>query len=630
MKDILRIYQIMLQHWGYLLIGLIAMLGYAAFSGASLTMVVPLFDYVFKPTQGDVLYNNSSELIQALRNILTNNLSSNSFLEIVINSELQNSLLSALKNVLSSTSSFLLLKIVSAMVIVMILLKNLFFYLNRIMFLNLHGKTIEDIRNQLFEKYMSLSLSFFSKNKVGDSLVRMINDVDIVSNNLIVSVMGILRDIILIVVFVYIAIFLNLRLFLISMIIFPIFAYLVTLLGKKVKKHSKRIQSKISDMFSQVEEVLTNIKIIKAYNQEDNEVKKFRKINNSYFLSWIRAENYGSLNVPISEVTSAIAGASVLMIGGYEVIKGTGGFTLGNFTAFLLALFSVLHPLKVISRAYSNIKKAMVSLNRISEVLNLEPQIIEIENPILKDDFVDSISLKNVNFSYDGTTNVLTDISLDIKKGEKIAFVGSSGAGKTTLANVIARLYDTTSGKLTIDGVSIKHISIKSLRKLFGLVTQDSILFSDTIFNNLTFNNDKENYEQKVIEALEIANATDFVKVLPNGIHEHLHAKGHSFSGGQRQRLCIARAVVNDPPILIFDEATSSLDTESEKNVQLALEKATSNRTVIIIAHRLSTVLSCDRIFVMDKGRIICSGTHKELLDNCERYRHLYNIQFDN
>ncbi|HHE37571.1 MAG TPA: ABC transporter ATP-binding protein, partial [Candidatus Cloacimonetes bacterium] len=323
-----------------------------------------------------------------------------------------------------------------------------------------------------------------------------------------------------------------------------------------------------------------------------------------------------------------ITGVVVLLIGGKQVLSGNSDFTFGNFIAFILAVFSMLYPLKILTKAYANIRKALVSIERVSEILNRKESIIESKSQLRKSNFHDKIELQEVCFQYDEEKEILKDISFDISKGEKVAIVGSSGSGKTTLVNLLPRMYDVKSGKILIDGTSVKEINLKDLRNLFGIVTQESILFTDSIKNNIGYGTLKPVSQKEIEDAARIAFADEFIDNLPEQYDHFLHPKASNLSGGQKQRLCIARAIVGNPPILIFDEATSSLDTEAERKVQKAIEQATKNRTVIVIAHRLSTVLSSDKIIVLDQGKIVGIGHHEELLKSCERYKTLYEMQF--
>lgn len=304
-------------------------------------------------------------------------------------------------------------------------------------------------------------------------------------------------------------------------------------------------------------------------------------------------------------------------------------FSLGDFTAFLFAVFSMLHPLKNITQLYTEVKKAGVSLDRISLVLNQESQIKDNAESLAKESFEDKIVFEQVGFYYKPGEYVLQDLDLTIPKGMKIAFVGASGGGKTTVTNLINRMYEVKDGRITIDGIDIRRIKLDDLRQLFGVVTQDSVLFTKTVRENIAYGSRKELSDAEIRQAAQIAHADEFIRQFPDGYDQLLDIKGLNLSGGQKQRLCIARAIVDNPPILIFDEATSALDTESERKVQDAIDEATRNRTVILIAHRLSTILAADKIVVLEDGKILDQGKHEELLERCTRYQTLYNLQFN-
>ena len=628
-KDIIRIIKIMLSHWGYLVSGLFFMLGFALFSGTSITLVIPLMDNVFKSSSDLILYNDATSFFVAIQDSITQFITTNgSFLQLT-NKEALEPLLDNLNTIMLHTDSHLLLWIISGAMISIIILKNIFFYGQKVFFANLRGRTIKDIRDLIYKKYLYQSLAFFNENKVGDSLVRMVSDVQIVGNFLVNSFLNSLQQICLIIIFAWIALFLNAKLFLLSMVLLPIFSFIIYLLGNKIKKYSKRIQQQSSNMFSNVEEKLNSMRIVKAFSREQYEMAKFEEINSKHFKFWRKSIIYQTFNVPLSEMNGVVTGVVVLMIGGYQVLDPNVNFSFGSFIAFMLAIFSLLHPMKVITKAYADIRKAMVSVERISEILNRESEITESTSQIKKRDFDSAIEYKNVNFSYNGSEKVLKEINLTINKGEKIALVGSSGSGKTTMVNLLERMYDTTSGEILIDKNNIRDIKLQDLRTLMGTVTQESILFGDTISNNIEYGTLKKVTQEEIAKAAKIAYADEFIDSLPEKYKTLLHTRASNLSGGQRQRLCIARAIVADPPILIFDEATSALDTEAEMKVQKAIEQATKNRTVIVIAHRLSTILSSDKIVVMDDGKIVGMGKHNKLIETCERYRILYELQFD-
>ncbi len=619
----------MLRYWVYIIVGLVFMFGYAVLSGISITMVIPLFNNVFTPQKTQSIYTNFYEFSNAINRVISELLVQTENILDIVKHQYRQPFINGIKEVLSLTDPLFLLYLICAIVIILTIIKNLFYFVNKIMFANLRGKTILSIRNVMFEKYLKQSLAFFNVNKVGDSIVRMVSDVDIVNDKLLFPIFNVIRDLILLLVYTGIAISISAKLFLFSLIVLPFFSILLTLLGKKVKKYSKRIQAKFSDMFSNIEEVLNNMRIVKAFSREDMELEKFKKINKKYFIFWRKSVVYAGINIPLSELSGTLMGVLIIVLGGRLILSPNAEFELGEFTAFLLAVFSMLHPIKELTKAYADIKKAQASLDRIFVILNQKSEIKNSKYPIPKKTFDKNIILRDVNFSYKSKAEVLKNISIEIKKGEKVAFVGSSGSGKTTLVNLLLRMYDVKSGEILVDDINIKEIDLKDLRMLFGTVTQDSILFSDTIANNIRYGSLQELSEEIVQEVARISYSDEFINKLPDKYDEMLHQKGANLSGGQKQRICIARAIVSDPPILIFDEATSALDTESEKKVQQAIEQATQNRTVLVIAHRLSTVLSADKIVVLDKGKIVGIGKHEELLKSCQRYQTLYRLQFE-
>jgi len=626
-KNLKQIYAIMFRYWYYVVGGIFTMILYAVMNGVSITMVVPVLDVVLKPRESVPLITSVKGLSNAVMERL-NHFFSMEFRITDLQSIKQSGLLNDLKEILFSADPYIVLQSISVLVISLFIIKNLFYYLNRFMFTNLRGRTVRDIRILMFGKYLSQSLAFFNQNKVGDSQVRMDNDVTIVSNEFISNLFIVLRDLMVMFSCMIVAYLMNPRLFFISLLITPIFAISVSYIGKKIKKYAKKIQMHYSDMFTHVEEALNSMRIVKAFSKEDFELNSYRTINNRYRRLWQKVEMYSGLNIPISEISSAIIGVVLLLIAGKEMLSSQSSFTMGEFTAFLIAIFATLHPLKTLTKAYAELKKALVSLERISYIINFKPEIVEAENPVSKTNFTDRLTVDKVGFHYSTTDLVLSDISFEIRKGERVAIIGGSGSGKTTLVNLFNRMYDYTEGEIKIDGIPIKNIRLKDLRGLFGVVPQDSQLFSNTISFNIQYGNQQPLEENQVIEAARIAYADEFIEKYPDKYKQLLQTKGSDLSGGQKQRLCIARAIAADPPILIFDEATSALDTDSEKKVQEAISRATENRTVIMIAHRLSTVLDAEKIIVLEAGKIVGIGSHDELSKCCPRYQQLYNLQF--
>lgn len=624
-----RIYKIMFNYWGYVIGGLLTTLVYALMNGISITLIVPVLDVVLKSKSQAISIFTSSDFFFAIRSKIELYIQSGLNL-LSINDIRHSGVITDLNSVLNQTNPFLVLKIISVFIISLFVVKNIFYYLNKIMFTNLRGRSVRDIRNLMFSKYLSQSLRFFNINKVGDSMVRLDNDVSIVSNEFISNLFIVIRDFSVMLSCLIVAYLMNPRLFLISLLVVPMFAISINYIGKKMKKYAQRIQEQYSSMFSQVEEALNNIRIIKAFNKENHELDKYRQINDKYRKLWQRSEIYNSFNIPISEISSALIGSLLLLIAGRELLSHNSSFTLGEFTAFLIAIFATLHPLRTLTKAYADIKKALISLERISWIINLQPEIQEDLNPIDKSTFEKDITFNKVSFYYGENTWILKDISFVINKGETVAIIGESGSGKTTLVNLLTRMYDVSEGEINIDDIPIKKVRINSLTTLFGIVPQESQLFSNTFLYNIQYGNQRELSLQEVREAAQIAYADEFIEKYPDTYNHLMQTKGSDLSGGQKQRICIARAIAADPPILVFDEATSSLDSDSEQKVQDAINRATENRTVIIIAHRLSTILNADKIVVLEKGRIAGIGKHEILIDECPKYQHLFNMQFKN
>lgn len=627
-KNLTQIYRMMFRYWYLMLSGLLAMMLYAVFSGISITLVIPLFDYVFNPNKVQILYPTYDTFITAAGQAIGNFYAAQGGFFHVTGLSQMAPLWTDIKAIMMQTDSLALLYVLCMFVMGTILMKNAFYFTHRLLFIRLRGRSVRDVRNFMFQRYMGQSLEFFGQNRVGDAIVRMVNDVDIVSEQFIRALLDAIRDTLTILVYMRVAFMLNSRLFMYSILVLPAFTLTIGFLGKKIKKYSRRIQAQLSSMFSAVEEALNSMKIVKSFRRENSEYAVFSAINRRHLKMWQKAQTYAAMNVPISEINSTLTGIVVIIIGGKMILAPGSTFTLGDFTAFLFSLFSMMHPLKTVTQMYSEIKKAMVSLDRIALVMNQTSQIQDAPDAVDIKSFEREIVYDNVGFYYKEGKPVLSGINLRIPRGSKLALVGASGGGKTTIANLMNRMYDVKEGSISIDGTDIRKLKLDGLRRLFGVVTQDSILFTRSIRDNIAYGTLDEVSDEQVQNAARIAHADEFIRAFPNGYDEILDTKGANLSGGQRQRVCIARAVVGDPPILIFDEATSALDTESEQKVQQAIDDATRNRTVVMIAHRLSTVLKADSIVVVEHGKIVGMGAHEELLSTCPRYRQLYEMQF--
>jgi subfamily B ATP-binding cassette protein MsbA len=486
---------------------------------------------------------------------------------------------------------------------------------------------IRDMRNKIFNKTLELPLSYYSEERKGDIISRMSTDMNEIEISIMQSLEMIFREPLNIVVFLAVMLVISAKLTLIAFILLPLTALLIGRIGKSLKRSASSRQQKMGVLLSIMDETLGGLRIVKGFNAEKTVAEKFQKENQHYTADSIRMYRKVDLASPLSEFLGVSVLVALLYLGGQMVIQDHS--MDGTLLIVYLVLFSqLLPPAKAFTTAYYNVQKGLASSERIDHVLNAEVSIHDVDDPQPISSFENEVEYRNVFFAYrEAETGwVLNDINLKIPKGKTIALVGQSGSGKTTLADMLPRFYDTTQGEILIDGVSLKEAKIKDIRALMGIVTQESILFNDTVYNNIAFGMENVTKEQ-VIEAAKIANAHDFIMQMPDGYHTNIGDRGSKMSGGQRQRMSIARAVLKNPPILILDEATSALDTESERLVQDALNKLMKNRTSVVIAHRLSTIQHADEIIVMQKGVILERGTHSELLSKNGAYCKLHEMQ---
>jgi subfamily B ATP-binding cassette protein MsbA len=509
-------------------------------------------------------------------------------------------------------------------IITIFLLKNLSDYLALFFITFLRNGVLKDIRNAMYKKTLDLPLAFFSEKRKGDTISRIAGDVNEVQSSFL-SILELIVKEPLTIIFTIIAMFtISVKLTVFVFIFIPISGTVISLIGKKLKKQSTKAQEEQGIFLSIIEETLGGLKVVKGYNSEKYFGKIFQNSTDKFFGLSNTIGNRQNLASPLSEFMGIMVIAVLLWFGGHMVLIE---HTLNGaaFITYMGLAYNILTPAKSISKASYNIKRGNAAAERILEILEQENPIVNKEKAIEKDIFESEISIKNINFKYEDEY-VLKDFSLEVKKGQTVALVGQSGSGKSTIANLLTRFYDVNEGQIEIDSVAIKDMNLQSLRGLMGLVTQDSILFNDTIKANISLGK-LDATDDEIIEALKIANAYEFVKELPNGIYTNIGDSGNKLSGGQKQRLSIARAVLKNPPIMILDEATSALDTESEKYVQVALENMMQNRTSIVIAHRLSTIQKADKIVVLQKGKIVEQGTHDELIALNGTYNKLVSMQ---
>jgi len=578
---------------------------YALFSTISMLTLLPMLEVLFGKTrsiQKEPVYPGIGGILDYSKDLLYYNIS-----------ELTK----------ESGPQFALLLVVS-LVIFTFLLKNLFNYLASYHIMHLKNGVLKDLRQTMYDKIIELPVSYYSEKRKGDVMARMLGDVGEVQNSFF-SILELVVKEPLTIIFAIITMFaISVKLTIFVLVFIPISGLVISKIGKNLKAKSLLAQNEGGHLISIVEESLSGLKVVKSYNAENSFKKSFNdsitrllKLSNSI-------GNKNNLASPLSEFMGITTIAILLWYGGNLVLvqKTLDG---ASFIIYLTLAYNILTPAKSISKASYSVKNGLAAAERVFEVLEVENEITDKENAIRKTTFDDSIHLDNINFRYE-KENVLKDFSLEVKKGQTVALVGQSGSGKSTIANLLTRFYDVNEGSITIDGISIKDMEMHSLRGLMGLVTQDSILFNDTIKANISLGKQGAT-DEEIIEALKIANAYEFVQDLPLGIYTNIGDSGNKLSGGQKQRLSIARAVLKNPPIMILDEATSALDTESEKFVQVALENMMQNRTSIVIAHRLSTIQKADLIVVMKKGRIVEQGKHDELIAMDGTYNKLVMMQ---
>lgn len=504
-------------------------------------------------------------------------------------------------------------------------LKNLFRYLASYVITFLRTGIVKDLRDKLYNKIVELPISYFTEKRKGDIIARMTADVQEVEVSILTSIETIVREPLTVVIAISIMLFMSIKLTLFVFILLPVSGFIISSISKKLKSNSVKAQKETGNFLSFIEETLTGLRVIKGFNSEKIIERKFNKSTTIFRDLMTSVFHRQTLASPMSEFLGSATIIAILWYGGTEVLSNTSSLQPDEFMGYIVLFYTVLNPIKLITTSYYNIQKGEASAERIMQVLNTENSIKDKPNALVKESFDNQIEFKNISFKYKNDY-VLKDFSLTIKKGETVALVGQSGSGKSTLANLITRFYDVNKGDILIDNISIKDITKKSLRDLMGVVTQESILFNDTVENNIKLGTEHATKEA-VLEASEIANANEFIQNLPEKFDTNIGDGGGTLSGGQKQRLSIARAVLKNPPIMILDEATSALDTESEQLVQLALEKMMQNRTSLVIAHRLSTIQKANKIVVMKKGKIVEQGKHEELLAKKGEYFKLVTMQ---
>ncbi len=577
---------------------------YALFSALSFAALIPMLDVLFKP-ENKVLKEPTYTGIRHLKD----------YLQDYINFRV---------TAYSGDDDMKGLVLVIGLVLFLFLFKNLFNYLAMYFITFLRNGVLKDIRNKLYHKIVDLPISYYSEKRKGDVIARITSDVLEIQHSFLSVLELIVREPLTILFTLIIMFGISTKLTLFVFIFIPIAGWIISLIGKSLKRQSDNVQKEQGQFLSIVEETLGGLRVIKAFNSESRFYKTFSNSTQRFFDFSNKLLNRQNLAAPTGEFLGILVIGVLLWFGGKMVLVDK-TLDASSFIAYMGLAYNILTPAKSISKASYGVKKGNAAAERVLEILETENPIGEIEHPIDKNTFEQGISLNQVSFKYEDEY-VLRNFNLEVPKGHSVALVGQSGSGKSTIANLVTRFYDVNEGQMTIDGVDIKTMTKKSLRNLMGLVTQDSILFNDSVKNNIGLG--KENAtDDEIIEAAKIANAHDFISELPDGYNTNIGDSGNKLSGGQKQRLSIARAVLKNPPIMILDEATSALDTESERLVQDALEKMMLNRTSIVIAHRLSTIQKANTIVVLQKGEIVEQGSHDELLVKNGAYKKLVEMQ---
>ena len=600
-----RLFSMVISYWPLLIVSTISAFIYVAFNGLSVWLTASLFNNILTDFEDLVINQNT------LRNA-----------KYTLNDQLKY----WTNELILRDTALNSLKVLCYTIIGSFLFKNIFLYIKNITLAYIQFNLITNLRVRLYAHLQRMSMSYFDKSQSGELSSIVLNDVSNMRVAFGTSFHKLFVEPINIILFVSLLLIINLKLALIAILIVPLTGAIVILIGRSIRRKSKRTAEKIARIMSIMAENLNSIRVVKSFSMEPFETKRFTGEQERYYQLIFGRAKLRLIASPITEMIGAFIGVSLLWIGGHDVL-GAGSMSSEDFIRFILILFSVLGPIRNLSNVSVELQKGFASADRVFDVLDTPISIRSKPGAIKISELNDKISFNDVCFNYDGTDSVIKNISFKIKKGTVTALVGSSGAGKSTVADLIPRFYDVVDGSVSIDGVNVKDIEIRSLRQMMGIVSQETILFNDTIGSNIKYGLQNVS-EERMKNAAKNANALDFINEQPEGFNTVIGEKGVRLSGGQRQRIAIARGILKNPPILILDEATSSLDTESEHLVQIAIDNLMAERTVLVIAHRLTTVENADNILVMDNGKIVASGTHQELLSQGGLYTRLYKKQF--
>lgn len=522
--------------------------------------------------------------------------------------------------------------VLCAQIVGLYFIKGWFYFAQTMILTHISARTVQAIQQRVYSHLISLDMGFFSKTTSGQMLSRILNDCNSITNIAINFITNIFKDLITFIAMFSLMLYYSWKMCLVIFIFFPVGAIAISVIMKKTKRIAKQATQEASDFISQLNESLQSIKIVQSYCMEKFETKRMKGRLTNLFNLQMKSVKTTTMTTPIIESLSGLIMAGIIIFGGWQIANGY--LTTGGFITFLGAWVSVYKPLKSLLGFRVQLQTALVSAERVYEIIDTKPSIKDSNDAIELKNVVGDIEIKNVSFEYEAGKPIIKNLNITIPHGKTIALVGASGGGKTTIVNLIPRFFEPTSGEILIDGVNIKKYTQSSLRKNTSLVSQDIILFDDTIRNNIAYGKGENDFDtvsdEEIFEASKSANAYDFIMNMSEGYNTKIGEKGVRLSGGQKQRISIARAIIKNAPILLLDEATSALDTESEHEVQTALDNLMKNKTTIVIAHRLSTIKNADKIYVIEKGEVVESGTHDELIKENGEYSKLYNMQFSN
>ena len=615
MKTYFRILGYVKPYWRHVALSIICTMFYAGLNGLSIYLTIPLLDTLFQESarkevvQQPVLMDKISFLPQWVIKVKDD--ISKEFKDVIMSGSKEDALLK-----------------ICFLVLIAFIFKNISGYLPAYFLSYVEQGTIKDIRNSAYMHLHKLPMSYFKHEKIGNLISRITNDVNVVQASISVAFLNMIREPLTIIVFLGIAISISWKLTMLALVVLPFSMIIIAWIGLKLRKQSGIIQAKMADITTILQEVISGVKIVKAFGMEKYENNKFMKETNNFFKLMLRIVRVRNVSSPITEVLSTTVGVVIIYFGGLLVLKEQ-TLSASEFMGFLFAIFQLMPPIKELSSVNNRIQESSAAGDRIFEILDTPPIIADAEDAVEKNSFSELLKFDNVSFNYeDSNESVLKNINFEVQKGEILALVGPSGGGKSTLVDLIPRFYDPVQGSILLDNIDIRKIKIDSLRSLMGIVTQEIFLFNETVKKNIAYGL-SDHPMNKIEDAAKMANAHDFILEMSNGYDTVIGERGVMLSGGQRQRISIARALFKDPEIMIFDEATSSLDTESESLVQEAIDRLMYNRTTIVIAHRLSTIRNATRILVIDNGEIIQRGTHSELISQEKGlYKKLYEMQF--